>query len=371
MFISDIMYIKEKERMINPFLKKHDGIDYLYLDQDCSINKVILAKLPVDGIEEDIRGKCAKDVFSTKAIVDYIKDSASELHIDIQSIKENDLCKEVSRWLSCGNNDEKEIARKTVKKFGYRLGLCLLVLKTGLKENKEVRKEWSSKHWEYLSKVKRIILVGGLANGVFGEKLKEYAKEVFEMAKCEPYDILLFPNATHLGVTGCKKLIKEYNVNKVNIIFDFGQTFMKRCIIYNDKKVMLKSIRSKYMECDTTFGADKLHAHIVDVIASTYSEAVKYGEIADELIISIANYTVGGKLNSIRGGYAKLAVMSDNYASYLENELEIKIHKRIKIILVHDGTAMAMNFSDYKDTLCISIGTVFGMGCPDCIREKY
>jgi len=357
--------------MKNPFLKRLDGIDYLYLDQNCSINKVVIAKIPyVKGIEEDIQGKCAKDVFSTKIIVEYIKKYASKLNIDIANVKENDLPKEVEKRFLSEDEKEREIAEKIVKKFGYRLGICLLVLKTGLKENRLARKEWSDTQWEYLSNLKNIILVGGLASGEFGEKLKYYSQEIFSLAKCEPYNIMLFPKASQLGVTGCAKLIKERNRNKTNIIFDFGQTFMKRCIIKNDSIEILESIHSKYMQLDTNEGAYDLHKHILKTIVDTYKEAEKYEDMADEIIISIANYTVGGKLNSVRGGYAKLTSLADNYATFLEDELENVLKKKLKIILIHDGTAIAMNFSKYKDSICISIGTVFGMGCPDCILEN-
>lgn len=357
--------------MNNPFLKKLDGIDYLYLDQNCSINKIVVAKIPyIRGIEEEIRGKCAKDIFSTKIIVDYIKRYADKLNIDIDNVKENDLPKEVEKWFYKEECKQKEIAEKIVKKFGYRLGICLLVLKTGLKENKKARKEWTDEQWDYLSKLKNIILVGGLASGEFGEKLKYYALEIFRFANCKPYNILLFPNASQLGVSGCTRLIKEHNKDKTNIIFDFGQTFMKRCIFNKGNMQMLQSVHSKYMKCDTYKDANKLHEHIVETIVDTYNEANQYGNMADEIIISIANYTIGGKLNSVRGGYAKLSSIADNYANFLEDELEKKIKTRVKITLIHDGTAIAMNFSKYKEAICISIGTVFGMGCPDCIDEN-
>lgn len=353
--------------MNNPFLSKHQGNEYLYLDQSCSINNVVIAKIPVDGIEEEIIGRCAKDIFSTKVIVEYIKDNADKLHIDIDKTKENDFPKEVNRCLASDDNQERETAEKIIKKFGYRLGICLLVLKTGLKENREARKEWTDKHWDYLSKVKRVILVGGLANDVFGEKLKNYALEIFEKANIAPYDILLFSKASHLGVAGGAKLIKH--TDKVNMVFDFGQTFMKRSIIYNNGKneKMLKSIRSKYMQINTNKDANALHLHILSVIIKTYEEAKKIGDVGDEIIISIANYAIDNKLNSIRGGYAKLASLSKDYVLMLEKDLEYKIGKKFNISFVHDGTAMAMNFSEYKNTLCISMGTFFGMGCPDCI----
>ena len=40
------------------------------------------------------------------------------------------------------------------------------------------------------------------------------------------------------------------------------------------------------------------------------------------------------------------------------------LEKSFKIILVHDDTDMAAAFSNYPNSVCISLGTAFGLGFP-------
>ena len=41
-----------------------------------------------------------------------------------------------------------------------------------------------------------------------------------------------------------------------------------------------------------------------------------------------------------------------------------KLGIEYKITMVHDGTAMAAAFSEYPKSVCISLGTAFGVGFP-------
>ena len=48
----------------NPFMKyTEQGIGYI--DSSCSINKLIIAQVPVKGIADEIEGKAVSEIFST------------------------------------------------------------------------------------------------------------------------------------------------------------------------------------------------------------------------------------------------------------------------------------------------------------------
>ena len=55
---------------------------------------------------------------------------------------------------------------------------------------------------------------------------------------------------------------------------------------------------------------------------------------------------------------------------FLSDELFNRFNMKFKVTLIHDGTAMAAAFSDYPDSICISLGTVFGVGFPVCHHKK-
>ncbi len=367
--------------MKNPFVKvldkevyKNIDNEYRYIDAECSMNKVVLAKLPVRGIEPEIEGCMAGDIFSTKVINDYIKDNAKYLKIDVTNANSKELSKVVSLYLESNNKELNSKANEIVKKFGHRLGLILLTLKTGLKENREARRNWTDEHWKYWAQLENVILVGGLANGIFGEKLKEYALEVFKMANVKPYNILLFSNSSHIGIMGCATQIKQKDGRF--LVFDFGQTNVKRGVVEKKNghvvsEKRLDNIPSLHMQIifddpkEEESESHLLDRFIVKTITDTYKEVDKKGShLKNEIIMGIANYTVAGKLNAVRGGYCKMSGIADNYADYLSNKLSGILGENEKVTLIHDGTANALYFKQYKNSVCISMGTAFGVGFP-------
>lgn len=355
--------------MRNPFISISDS-GREYTDSTCSINRIPIAKLPLYGIEDSIEGKTVSQIFSTKVMTEEIKCSAGLLGIDLAKFPDRNLIFEFVKKISEGNIAAIELMRK----YGRRLGLIFLTLKTGEKENRIARTDWNDEHWEYWKNVKQVILVGGLTSGVLGAILKAEALSVFEKAGVEPYDFVLLDNATYVGIMGCASQIKEKD--GTFIVFDFGQTNLKRSIIKKcDGEIigakMLDSLPSEFMQsmkaADSAARdeAIKLSSYLKSCIYETISYAQKSEEINSEVIISIANYVSDGCLNGVRGGYAKLKSLCNNYGEYLENELSGMLRRRISIRLIHDSTAAALYFSDYKNSVCITIGTAFGVGFPE------
>ena len=356
--------------MNNPFVSYTEN-NKPYLTDICSINKLCISELPFNDIDDDILNKRANEIFSTKVISDAIRKNASLLRINEQEYSNIQLVKKLEELLDSEDYDVRNCAENLYRIFGFRLGIILLTLKQGRTKNRDARPNWTKEHWNYWKNLKRLILVGGLTNGKSGERLKQYALEAFSRAQEEPYEILLFPNASHYGTLGCASLIKDKS--KSAVVFDFGQTNIKRCIVdFSGEGILadefLESIPSLYMEWDGIEEkvkqelAIKLHNRLISVISDTYKEVKQKKNIGNEIIISIASYTVGGCLHDLRGGYAKLTCLSDNYEKYLEKELRKELDEQVFVSLIHDGTAVAQYFKNYKDVACVSLGTAFGVG---------
>ncbi len=355
--------------MKSPFLSFSSEENCEYLTSVCSVNSVSVVKAPVKGIDDSIEGKTVSKFFNTQLIIEEIKKFAQYFKIDISDQPECDLPKLLDKWLISENVIEMRIANRIAVKFGNRLGLTLLTLKTGLPENRCARDNWRDIHWDYWSQVENIILVGGLASGLLGRKLKEQIQYVFDVARVKPYNIILFDNGTYVGAMGCSTQIKNRNSN--NLVFDFGQTNIKRCFVKlrNDQiedMRFLKSMPSINMELGLDYDkAMELNKYLINILYDTYKEVSRHTELNDEIVISIASYTIGGVLNDERGGYAKLSLLGRNYANVLSDELSGRLHKNVTVKLIHDGTANALYFSDYENSVCLSIGTAFGVGFPE------
>lgn len=356
----------------NPFISKTEH-NSEYLTANCSLNKVRLAKLPLYGIEDDMEGKRIGELFGAGIIMDEIERNADALGIDLSKHQRTDLPKILDEKIDERNEEALRIARK----YGNRLGMFLLVLKTGLPENRAVREDWQDEHWEYWANVDTIFLAGGIANGRMCEYMLMVVGELFEKANVPMYHIVRNTNSSDIGAKGC--LTQLEGEEDVHILFDFGQTMMKRLIAVrccdgeDDTLIKLPGKKSIHMDWyieddeERRRQAEELHQYIVDSIIETYNEALQYGSIGWEIVISIASYVMDGKIYDARSGYAKLCTLSDNYAGYLAACLEMKLDRRIMIKLIHDGTAAALYYKGAKNAVCITAGTAFGVGFPEII----
>lgn len=368
----------------NPFISLTEH-DTEFLTSNCSLNRVKFARLPLYGIEDSMEGKTMSELFGAGIIIDEIENCADGLGINLSDFKRMDLPKVIDVKIDEGNIEALRIARK----YGNRLGMFLLVLKTGLHENRLARDDWDDEHWEYWANVGTIYLAGGLAGGRMGEYMLMVVREMFEMANVPMYNIVRNTNSSEIGAKGCLTVLEDDN--DVHILFDFGQTKIKRLIAVRryyscdetncgedsfDREyelVKLPSIKSINMdwyvedEEERRRQAEELHSYIVDNIVDTYYEALKYGDIRWEIVISIASYVKDGKIHDARSGYAKLCMLSPNYAGYLAKALEERLCRGIIVKLVHDGTAAALYYKGASNSVCITAGTALGVGFPNIV----
>lgn len=359
--------------MKNPFICYSETEKREYLSLKCSVNSVRIARLPVKGIEDDIEGKRADEIFSAKIISDDILTAADRMHVDVSEYSHKDLPRLLSDGLMSDDMLRRRIAMNLSAKYGNRLGLILLTLKTALQENRDARPDWEAGHWEYWANIENVILTGGLASGLLGKRFKEQIHYVFDVAGVKPYNISLYENSSHIGAMGCARLVEDSD--KTFAVLDFGQTNIKRCIISKrggelSNMTTLRTMPSINMELDFSDSDEnfnralELHRYLLNVLYDTCKQLPATKGEQDEVIISIANYVEGGMLNKRRGGYAKLSLLSQDYATMLTDELSSRLHRAVRVRLVHDGTAIALNFSGSENTVCLSLGTAFGVGFP-------
>ena len=360
--------------MKNPFIFYDENKKTEYINHSCSINRVRLMKLPLYGIDDGIEGLRANEIISARIISEDVMMTAEKLHVNVSDYSFRELPLLLSNDIMSENALRRRIATSLSAKYGNRLGLILLALRLGQEENRKIREDWNTEHWQYWANVKNVVLTGGLAGGLLGKRFKEQIHYIFDMAGEKPYNLSLFENSSYVGAMGCTHLVDDSH--KTFAVLDMGQTNIKRCIV-RKRSGELASITTlntePSMNMELKFEKSKanydkaleLHRYLLKVICDT----CKNLDLADgergEIIISIANYVIGGELNSHRGGYAKLHLLCEDYATLLSDELSSRMHRPYRVRLVHDGTAMALNFKGMEDTVCLSLGTAFGVGFPE------
>ncbi len=353
----------------NPFLK--EGV----LGTNASINKLIIAKMPECSVTQTLTGKSAQEIFSTDLLIQEIKNSANQLRIDISSLEEKSLPLYLESCLESEDFNVRAAAHSIMKLFGERLAVILLCLKEGSPENRKARSDWTDEEWDYWHSLQHVILVGGLASPPLGEQLKYYVERVFLSSGKHPYTIILGRDSTYAGLRGCTTYLEEIPPYQVNLIFDYGQSFIKRSYAVMDGKkvrdiVILGKTLSKHVEWDIQDAdlekeeALALNRYFLETITRTVHEVENRGLIIHpHIILSIANYVKNGVIAN-RGGYGKLRLIAPNYAEYLSQQLMGNLCRNYSFTMLHDGTAMAAGYADYANSVCISLGTAFGVGFP-------
>ena len=359
--------------MKNPFLCISENDQTEYLSARCSLNRAVIAKLPLCGIEDGIEGMTFKDVFSTPSFVAAIRRESARRGVDLGDLPDYMLPHFVDESLRSDKALNRQMAERVVKKFGNRLGLLLLTLKTGLPENRAARDDWDDDCWEYWASLDTVILTGGLASSMLGRRFKEYIHGVFDTARVKPYHIMLFDNGTYIGVMGVAQRLMDDNT--ASLVLDFGHTGIKRAVVKKaggeiSDFAPQESLPSLHMQSRFDSEEEKrreaiaLHRYIVNTVTASYRAGLAAGPLSGTVLISIANYTHNGILNAERGGYAKLCVIGSDYARVLEDDLSGELHRDIRVRLVHDSTASALYFADIDNSVCITLGTGFGVGFP-------
>ena len=362
--------------MRNPFIHTYDSATGGYLTVDCSINRVFAAALPSGEYEEDLTGVAAGELFSAAAVISLIKGYRRFLNIE-DNIPDTELPRKLAGCLSSEDASVRDMAEYLTRRLGSRLGAVFLILKTGLPANREARPDWNEKHWNYWGGLDTIILAGGMSSGILGETLKKYALELFDKAGVVPYRFVLAQDGENSGTAGAAVRIGEQNGRF--LLFDLGQTNLKASVITKREGKIIKTERlgthpALYMKssfpnaAEKAVWADKLNDYLISVMAETYLEQDGQEKLDNKIAAGIANYVAAGYINGNRGGYAKLSMLARPYEQSLSEQLTRILGRTISVGLIHDGTAAALNYKQYDNAACITLGTAFGVGFPD-MRE--
>mgnify|MGYP007066204524 CR=1 FL=1 len=335
---------------MNPFKKNNE------ITPNASINSVYI---------DDV---LASDLFRPSIIIEEIKKNFNILSIE-SNTDEDKILLEFNDKLSCDDINIKTIANDLAISFGDNLAKVVLTLIKPSQKSIINRNNWETIHWDYWKNIKKIYFVGGLTSpiltSIFYQRISKMLLEnnIFDL------NISFIEGSSDLGTKGLTYLIE----NGEYLLFDFGQTYIKRRFYVKDNEetkidLVLSPLKSKflfYKEKNTQQIKDlayRLDMYVIDVILDSINEVDFNG---NDIIIGLANYIHKGKIYSARGGYGKLAYVDDNYQSYLSNVISNKLGRKISVLLYHDTSAMALNFKNEENCAVISLGTAFGIGFPE------
>jgi hypothetical protein len=306
----------------------------------------------------------ASNLFRPALILEELGKSKKALGLG-NAVIDNKLLYQFNNLLKSDLDSVKAKATEIAIEYGNRLARVLLTLYSPSKLSKSNRINWTSEHWSFWRNIKNIYLVGGLTSPILTKIFYDRVTSILKENDIDDLCITFIEGSSNLGTRGMSQLIE----NGDYLLFDFGQTNIKRARHFKvDGKIVIDTVlpmvESKFLfykkknEEEIKEIAHQLDDYIVNTILDTYKQVAFNSE---NIYLSIANYVFNGKIYSARGGYGKLAYVADNYEIHLSNRLSKILNKKINVKLFHDTSAMALMFSNKKNTAVISLGTAFGI----------
>jgi len=317
---------KDSKKLVNQIVN-NPFIDEGYLQPIVSLNRFV------------VDGKSANEMFSPKKIaMDYNEITRNESQ-DIQGSLvafAKDIIKDTVI---------RDLAEKYADSLKKIFQAWLFPTQQVIDENNHLCK----KHFDYLKSINRVYVVGGLLSSNFTDILNKHFSDFSK-------EILFIKSSEDFSTKGLSKVCKGET-----LIFDFGQTSIKRRYIDNNLDMILDKLEARYLYdgLNDDEAASKLDGYIKSIILDSLSLVDFTGK---EILIAISNYVNNGYIRKSIYGYGRLGFFNNCYEESLNRYFKKHEQLDITVKLYHDTSAMAFNFLEEPACVVVSLGTAFGVG---------
>ena len=333
------------------------------------MNRVRLVDLPGIKVPLAWQNKRGDQLLGRQALWEQILRKTAVLHLNPHApnlIREFDTCFE---------SDEAKVRETAVaiaKAYGQKLAYHQLVLKRGDVVNRVVRPDWQVVHWEHWAQIEQVWLGGGLMAGHLAEIAAVEAQAFIRQHGFSNYTLAVSKFAANLPLIGAARTAPPETQSM--LVFDFGQTFIKRGIAHykGNHLVKLESLSSVPAKCPTLWFsrdrriAEQTRDYILRVVNETWTEAHAAGhELSRTIAVILACYLLYGQpRHEDWGCYGRLQLFSPHLQTYLAEQMSALLGEDIRVQLLHDGQAAALPYAGMVQSAVITFGTAMGVGFP-------
>lgn len=349
------------------------SLDPLRLTPAASINRVVLVDLPGIALPDEVRGKRAYDLLSTRAVSQYVLDHGADLGLPPNGVAAGDLPRFLDHCFQSPDAAVRQAAEQAAGEFGLRLAWVLATLKHGYLASRVTRPDWDDSYWDHWASIQRVWMGGGLMSGDLGRAVARRAVERLADWGVSDLDVQAAPHAQLLPLIGCARCAPSEST--AALVFDFGQSYVKRaCAIYEGG--MLAALRLlPFVSLDVHTAkpsqdpgdqARALAGEMAACIAGAWGLVYGRGLLPAPLVqCSVAAYMVDGHPADYQGGgYISLRLVADNAADWLAADVSDRVRQPVAVGLIHDGTAAARALAGQVRSAVIMMGTALGVGFP-------
>ena len=330
-----------------------------------SLNRARLVELPgVNGVAA-LLGHSASELLSKAVVTALVRDAAGPLALDPAA---GDLLHAFDGSFAVAATRPAALA--VAEEVGRRLGALLLTLWRGDAANRAVRPEWDEAHWAYWANIERVVVGGGLLAGRLGRAAVPAAAAFLAAAGCA-ITVERSPYGDAIALVGLAR--HTLADTERMLLFDFGHTAVKVGLAtYRDGRLIEVTRRpslpppceeGRYEHAGPEW-ARRRWEDMAAMIADAWTATVPPGGGARVAIgLCLASHLQDGHpVGQDRGCYTVLRELAPHLATFVRDELAVRLGSFRALALLHDGLAAAGAHAGEAHTVVLTLGTAIGAG---------
>lgn len=326
---------------------------------DLSLNMMPLNETPACMELGGLRGKIGFQAFSSATVCRLIRRHARELGIP----KGCELPKALSEKLDAPKEEERAAAQRLADELGRRLALVFYNAKE-VYPNSGGLTEQERESAETFRRCRRLILGGGLAAGLLGERITACANQSLQEVGAE-LQLVRYSHPQYMPLIGCAMCCPEGR----SLVFDCGQTYLKSavaqlgagrsCVLRVAQKRPSRYVRRDYvLPASRRREAAKLDRYLEDHIVWSIQRAEGLG-LSDTVVLSLAGKFEGDTLLPY-GAYGKLEAVFPQYLQKLQADIARRTGRGCRLFAISDERAASLAVPE-AGALVVTLGTAFGL----------
>jgi hypothetical protein len=359
-----------------------------------SLNQVRIVDFRGSDLPPGVSGHTGYELLSAAALRQLVRGHALSLSLDE---KAGDLLERFDDCFTSTDPGDRAAAELVAAEFGKRLGFLLLTLHRADEVNRLARPDWTDGHWAFWQAIRQVWLAGGLMSGRLGSAALHHTRLVLQRYRAQmKVELAAHPallpllgaarhglntdqsQAGHGGPLSAR--VGAPNGNQPVLVFDFGQTMVKRALAHYRGGCLVKLVLLPVRPSDCgrlAIGSNALESleQQVDAILNLVVESWLVAEACGlrpetHAVISLATYLFRGQPCQPQDScYGRLAYLSSDLPAYLATCLSKRLGRRFRFSLLHDGSAAASVYAGRPDAAVIVLGTAMGVGFPNVSED--
>ena len=340
-----------------------ESFDAYHLRPLASLNRRKVIALPA--ADPTWVGRSGWELISKQALVDLVRVQASILALE--GVDPASFPQGLNDCLESVNASVRHTAEGIARNFGQRLGCLVASLLLSPGGLTDPLTAWEAAYLDFWrSKVRRIFLGGGHANGRLGVLIAQAAQET--LADCGVADRIfqVAPYPAWLPLIGAGRSLPAY-LRGAAVLVDCGGTRAKRGIASYDAQGRLVGLR-RLPEVDIahlTAGDTpvELAQAMLAVIVETIHAVPTGTLLAPWVTISVAAYVKDGQPVKInRDAYTRLNQVAEDIRTWFVQGIQRACGQAVQVDFVHDGDAAACALAGQAQSVVIMLGSALGVG---------